>query len=128
MQIIYRHLVAGAAGLAALGALRLSFVRQRTKDRAYACGEIQSRQRFGYGVYEARLRAVRGSGFNTAFFTYIGPVDKEPWHEIDFEVLGKDPSQVQLNQFVDGKGGNEKLVVVAGDADRDFHDYAFVWE
>jgi endo-1,3-1,4-beta-glycanase ExoK len=71
---------------------------------------------------------VRGSGFNTAFFTYIGPVDKEPWHEIDFEVLGKDPSQVQLNQFVDGKGGNEKLVVVAGDADRDFHDYAFVWE
>jgi endo-1,3-1,4-beta-glycanase ExoK len=110
------------------GALRLSFVRQRTKDRSYACGEIQTKQRFGYGIYEARLKAVRGSGFNTAFFTYIGPVHKEPWHEIDFEILGKDPSRVQLNQYVDGEGGNEKLVAVPDDAATGFHDYAFVWE
>jgi len=110
------------------GMLRLSFVGRPTKNRSYACGEIQSRQRFGYGVYEARMKAVRGSGFNTAFFTYIGPTDKQAWHEIDFEVLGKDPSRVQLNQFVDGKGGNEKMVTLPGDADQDFHDYAFIWE
>ncbi|MEQ9607905.1 MAG: family 16 glycosylhydrolase, partial [Kiloniellaceae bacterium] len=68
------------------GMLRLSFVGRPTKDRAYACGEIQTRQRFGYGIYEARMKAVRGPGFNTAFFTYIGPTDKQAWHEIDFEV------------------------------------------
>ncbi|MGD1876010.1 MAG: family 16 glycosylhydrolase [Kiloniellaceae bacterium] len=110
------------------GTLRLSFSGKRTAQRAHACGEIQSKQRFGYGVYEARMKAVRGSGFNTAFFTYIGPVSKEPWHEIDFEVLGRQPSQVQLNQYVDGKGGNEKVVDVPGGADKDFHDYAFIWE
>jgi endo-1,3-1,4-beta-glycanase ExoK len=110
------------------GALRLAFVARPTKNRAYACGEIQSRQRFGYGVYEARLKAVRGPGFVTAFFTYIGPTDKQPWHEIDFEVVGKDPARVQLNQFVDGKGGNEAFAPVPGGADRDFHDYAFIWE
>jgi len=110
------------------GALRLSFVRRPAGDRSFACGEVQTKQRFGYGTYEARMKAVGRSGFNTAFFTYIGPVNKQPWHEIDFEVLGKDPSRVQLNQFVDGKGGNEKLVGVPGGADRGFHDYAFVWE
>jgi endo-1,3-1,4-beta-glycanase ExoK len=110
------------------GALRLSFVGQPTGERSYACGEIQTKQRFGYGTYEARLKAVRGAGLNTAFFTYIGPTSKQPWHEIDFEILGKNPSRVQLNQYVDGKGGNEKFVPVPRDADADFHDYAFVWE
>ncbi|WP_394890296.1 glycoside hydrolase family 16 protein [Mesorhizobium sp. AaZ16] len=110
------------------GALHLSFVKKPSGDRQYACAEIQTKQRFGYGVYEARMKTARGSGFNTAFFTYIGPADKQPWHEIDFEVLGKNTAQVQLNQYIDGKGGNEELVAVPGDADSDFHDYAFVWE
>lgn len=110
------------------GALRLSFTRKPSGERDYACAEVQSRKRYGYGVYEARLKAVGGSGFNTGFFTYIGPVHKQPWHEIDFEVLGKDPSRVQLNRFIDGKGGNEKMVAVPGDADKGFHDYAFVWQ
>ena len=55
-----------------------------------------------------RMKAAAGSGLNTGFFTYIGPVHKQPHDEIDFEVLGKNPSKVQINQYVDGKSVGER--------------------
>jgi endo-1,3-1,4-beta-glycanase ExoK len=110
------------------GALNLGFAEGQSKDRKYLCGEVQTRARYGYGTYEVRMKAATGPGLNSAFFTYIGPTDKKPWDEIDFEVLGKNTNQVQVNQYIGGKGGNEKLVPVAGGADKDFNDYAFVWE
>ena len=110
------------------GALRLTFEKGKTKDRDYSCAEIQTRARFSYGTYEARIKSVGGPGFDSSFFSYIGETDKQPHDEIDFEVLGKDTSKVQLNQYISGKGGHEKLVAVPGGADKGFHDYAFVWE
>jgi endo-1,3-1,4-beta-glycanase ExoK len=111
------------------GKLKLGFRKEKTKDRDYACGEVQTRQRFGYGTFEVRMKAAAGSGLNSAFFTYIGPVHKQPHDEIDFEVLGKDVSKVQINRYVDGKSrGPGDLVDVAGGADKDFHDYAFIWQ
>lgn len=111
------------------GTLKLGFLKQEAKGRDYVCGEVQTHKRFGYGTYEARIKAVAGSGLNTGFFTYIGPVHKKPHDEIDFEVLGKDPSKVQINQYVNGKSvGDAKLVDVAGGAEQAFNDYAFVWE
>ncbi|MBW6425252.1 glycoside hydrolase family 16 protein [Rhizobium sp. XQZ8] len=110
------------------GALQLTFEQAKTKDRDYACGEIQTKQRFGYGTYEVRMKSAGAQGLNSAFFTYIGPTDKKPHDEIDFEVLGKNTGQVQVNQYVGAKGNNEKLVPVAGGADQGFNDYAFIWE
>lgn len=110
------------------GKLTLAFEQRQLKDRAYVCGEVQTRKRYSYGTYEIRMKAASGSGLNSAFFTYIGPTDKQPHDEIDFEVLGKNEGQVQVNQYIGGKGGNEKLVPVEGGADRRFNDYAFVWE
>jgi endo-1,3-1,4-beta-glycanase ExoK len=110
------------------GALQLTLEQRQTKDRAYVCGEVQTKARFGYGTYEVRMKTATGPGLNSAFFSYIGPTDKKPWDEIDFEVLGKNSSQVQVNQYVNGKGGNEKLVLVASGADKGFNDYAFIWE
>jgi endo-1,3-1,4-beta-glycanase ExoK len=111
------------------GKLKLGFAEKDYKERAYVCGEVQTNQRFGYGAFEVRMKAVAGSGLNTGFFSYIGPVHKQPHDEIDFEVLGKDPSKVQVNQYVDGKSvGSAKLADVPGGADKGFHDYAFVWE
>ena len=110
------------------GVLSLGFEKQKLKDRDYACGEIQTKQRFGYGTYEARMKTDTGSGLNAAFFSYIGPTDKQPWDEIDFEILTKDTSKVQVNAYIAGKGKNEKLVDVAGGTENAFNDYAFVWE
>jgi endo-1,3-1,4-beta-glycanase ExoK len=110
------------------GLLALNFEKRQIKDRDYACAEIQTKQRFGFGTYEARLKTDTGSGLNAAFFTYIGPVDKQPHDEIDFEVLTKDTSRVQVNAYISGKGKNEAFAEVSGGADRAFNDYAFVWE
>ncbi|AHK45822.1 endo-1,3-1,4-beta-glycanase exoK precursor [Ensifer adhaerens OV14] len=110
------------------GILELKFEEGKTGERNYACGEVQTRKRFGYGTYEARIKSADGSGLNSAFFTYIGPADKKAHDEIDFEVLGKNPAKVQLNQYVSAKGGNEKLADVPGGANQGFNDYAFVWE
>lgn len=112
---------------AAGGKLTLSFDARPAGDRQYACGEVQTRKRYGYGTYEVRMKSASGPGLNSAFFSYIGPTDKKPHDEIDFEVLGKDTSRVQVNQYIAGKGGNEKLVAVPGGADSGFNDYAFVW-
>jgi endo-1,3-1,4-beta-glycanase ExoK len=110
------------------GELRLSFAEGKARDRNYVCGEIQTKARFGYGTYEVRMKTATGPGLNSAFFSYIGPTDKKPWDEIDFEVLGKNTGQVQVNQYINGKGGNEKVAPVAGGADKGFNDYAFIWE
>ncbi|CDM58906.1 MULTISPECIES: glycoside hydrolase family 16 protein [Rhizobium] len=110
------------------GALQLSFADGKSKDRNYLCGEIQTTKRYSYGTYEARIKAGTGSGLNSAFFTYIGPADKQKHDEIDFEVLGKNTGEVQVNQYVQAKGDNEKLVPVGSKADEGFNDYAFIWE
>ncbi|MQX07651.1 glycoside hydrolase family 16 protein [Sinorhizobium fredii] len=110
------------------GILELGFEERKEGKRNFACGEIQTRKRFGYGTYEARIKAADGSGLNSAFFTYIGPSDKKPHDEIDFEVLGKNTAKVQINQYVSAKGGNEFLADVPGGANQGFNDYAFVWE
>jgi endo-1,3-1,4-beta-glycanase ExoK len=111
------------------GKLRLGFAKQHYKSRDHVCGEVQTFKRFGYGTFEVRMKAVAGSGLNTGFFSYIGPAHKQPHDEIDFEVLGRDPSKVQVNQYVNGKSvGSAKKVEVPGGADKGFHDYAFVWE
>lgn len=110
------------------GVLELTFEQRKTGKRDYVCGEIQTRKRYGFGTYEARIKTADGPGLNSAFFTYIGPTDKKPHDEIDFEVLGKDSGKVQVNQYISAKGGNEKLIDVAGGANAGFNDYAFVWE
>jgi endo-1,3-1,4-beta-glycanase ExoK len=110
------------------GMLTLGFEKRKLKDRDFACAEIQTKQRYGYGVYEARMKTDTGSGLNAAFFSYIGPSDKQPWDEIDFEVLTKDTSKVQVHTYISGKPKNEKLVDVVGGTDKGFNDYGFVWE
>lgn len=110
------------------GKLLLSFEKKPFKNRDYSCAEVQTKERFSYGTYEARMKTDTGSGLNAAFFSYIGPVHKQPHDEIDFEVLTKNPAKVQVNTYIDGKPRNEKLVDVPGGADKGFNDYAFVWE
>ncbi|MDR7145339.1 endo-1,3-1,4-beta-glycanase ExoK [Rhizobium sp. BE258] len=103
-------------------------LEENEQSKAFLCGEIQTRQAFGHGTYEARLKSATGSGLNSAFFSFIGPADQQEHDEIDFEVLGKDLGAVQVNQYVKAKGGNEKLVALNAPADQDFNDFAFIWE
>jgi endo-1,3-1,4-beta-glycanase ExoK len=107
--------------------LQLLLTDQALKDRTFSCGELQSQAFLGYGVYEARLRAVPGAGVVTAFFAYTGPSHGRSHEEIDLEFLGKRPTDLQLNYFRNGKGGHEQMVPLGFDATAQVHDYAFVW-
>ncbi len=115
------------------GKLEVGFSSTPTGERQYRCGELQTRQSFGPGVYEARLKAPAGSGLDAAFFTYIGPTQHQQHDEIDFEILPKNPSQVHTTTFVNGKSGdgetgNGAELKLPYPADSDFIDYAFDWQ
>lgn len=109
------------------GTLRLILRKLPNKHRNHGCAEIRTHARHGYGTYEARMRSAAGSGLNTAMFTYSGPPLTKVHDEVDFEFLGKDPRQVQLNYFVGAKGGNEKMVGIGSDLSAGFNTYAFEW-
>ncbi len=110
------------------GRLRITLTNEPSSGRANASGEYQTQRFFGYGRFEARLKAVAAPGVVTGFFTYTGPTfNGDPHHEIDFEFLGKSPRQVQLNYYTDGDGDHGTMIDLGFDASADFHSYAFEW-
>lgn len=109
------------------GVLRLAFLPAGSGERDYLCGEIQTRESFGHGTYEARLRTGRGSGLNAAFFTYIGPQQGQPHDEIDVEILLKDTGSASLNTYVSGTPQNGGTAP-RRPSDQGFNTYGFVWE
>ena len=111
------------------GILELTMRIRPKGGNPYTCAEVQSRERYGYGMYEARIRGVAGSGLNSSVFTYIGPPLGVPSHdEVDIEILGKNPTQAQLNYYVDGQGKHEEYVDLGFDVSKDFHHYGFEWQ
>jgi beta-glucanase (GH16 family) len=94
---------------------------------ALAGAEYRTSDFYGYGRYSTNMQAATGSGVVTGFFTYTGPSDGKPWDEIDVEILGKDPSKLQVNYFVNGVGGNEHVIDLGFDASAGLHSYAFDW-
>lgn len=115
------------------GMLKVGFAPLPKGDRQYRCGEIQTRQAYGFGTYEARLKTPSGSGLNAAFFTYIGPQQGKPHDEIDFEILLRDTTHVDTTTFVkgvsgDGEIGSGQSHALPHGSDTDFITFAFTWE
>src|SRR6218665_3037894 len=44
------------------GMLELTMRIRQKGSNPYSCAEVQSRERFGFGMYEARIKGVAGSG------------------------------------------------------------------
>ncbi len=109
------------------GVLKLLHTKAPNHLRVFKCAEIRTNARFGFGLYEARIRVAAGSGLNTAIFTYSGPPLTNVHDEIDFEFLGKTPSKVQLNYFSSARGGHESLEPLDTNASVGFNNYAFEW-
>lgn len=105
------------------GVLQLTLGKAADRLRAYRCAELRTYATLGYGTFEARMRTAAGSGLNTAFFTYVNGVADE----LDFEFLGRNPANVQLNYWQKGKGRHESTPALGFDASAAFNDYAIVW-
>ena len=93
----------------------------------YSGGEYRTRKFYGYGRYEVSMKAIKNDGVVSSFFTYTGPTDKNPWDEIDIEILGKDTTRVQFNYYTNGRGKHEHMHDLGFDASEEFHTYAFEW-
>jgi len=105
------------------GLMSLAITRDPLGAYTYAGGEYRSRDTFGYGRYQVRMKPAKNSGIVSSFFTYTG----SPWDEIDIEFLGKDTTKVQFNYFTSGQGNHEKIYNLGFDAAYGFHTYAFDW-
>jgi beta-glucanase (GH16 family) len=95
--------------------------------RPYASGEYRTIENFGYGYYEVRMRPAAGSGLVSTFFTHRGTSGGSSHDEIDFEFRGMNTREVQLNYFVEGRGGHEEYVDLGFDASQEFHNFGFRW-
>lgn len=112
------------------GKLRITIEHKPSKTalgdaRDSVCGEMQSRQLYGYGLYETRMRAAKGSGLVSAFFTYIGVPQARPHSEIDVEIPGRNPKQVEFNYFSGGESLEKTKLPLGIDLTQEFVDYAF---
>ena len=93
-------------------------------DGKYVGAEYRSQARFSYGFFSVKMKAAKGSGIISSFFTYTG----RPWDEIDIEFLGDDTTRVQFNYYTKGVGHHEYIYELGFDASEDFHEYAFDWQ
>ncbi len=93
----------------------------------YASGEYRSNGHYQYGTYTVRMKAVAQNGVVSSFFIYTGPSEGNPWDEIDIEITGNNPTQLQTNYFTDGVGEHEAYIALGFDASADFHTYSIEW-
>lgn len=106
--------------------VEVTLARSRGGQKRYSSGELQSEQMYRYGYFEARMRAPRGSGLVTGFFTYVRPGGENTWDEIDIEILGRDTRSIQLTYW--RRGRNHVTTLPLGfDAAEGLHTYGFEW-
>lgn len=96
-------------------------------DMDYASGEYRSNGFYQYGTYTVVMKAGTSDGIVSSFFIYTGSSDGNPHDEIDIEILGKNPTQMQINYFTNGVGEHEATIDLGFDASADFHTYAIEW-
>lgn len=110
------------------GRMQLSITKDPYGNTPYAGGEYRSKEYFGYGRYDVRMKPIKNDGVVSSFFTYTGPSDGTRWDEIDIEFLGKNTTQVQFNYYTNGVGNHEYVYNLGFDASQSLHTYSFIWE
>lgn len=104
-----------------------------TGNRPYRSGAFASNRTFGYGRFEAEIKAARGPGLVTGFFLHRD----SPRQEIDIEIAGDDPGRMLVNVYFNpgdegatldyGYRGSPCRVELGFDATLDFHRYSIDW-
>jgi len=107
------------------GTMQLWFTKQKCDDRDFAGAEYRTKKNFSYGKYVVRMKAAKGSGLVSSFFTYEDP--GTPWHEIDVEILGKDTKHVQFTRWIQPLQPHWNIANLSFDSSQDFHEYSFEW-
>ena len=111
---------------------------------AYYGAELTGRDQFTYGRFEARMKMLSIPGSVSSMFLYYDPsylLGKQPWNEIDIEVLGTTDTSWQANLITRypndtlENGTVKKNTKVTSEskhpfgfgATEDFHLFTLVW-
>ncbi|MBB2146565.1 family 16 glycosylhydrolase [Pedobacter sp. LMG 31464] len=105
------------------GELVLSLTNEKFHKKEYTAAEIRSKRAYLYGRFEARIKASDALGCITAFFLYQPAENNQ---EIDFEISGKSPNEITLNNWID-KTSHDKVIALDFNTTAAFHDYAIIW-
>ncbi len=92
--------------------------------------EVYSKDKIKFGKFVMRMKMVSKPGVVSSFFTY----DNEswqggiPWREIDIEVIGKKPNQLQTNLITGNltKRVHSERVHHVDNIDQ-FHEFTLIW-
>jgi endo-1,3-1,4-beta-glycanase ExoK len=107
--------------------MTLVIQNKRMQRQPYTGAEFQISGFYGFGRYETIMKAAKGSGVVSSFFTHTDDYFDDPHDEIDFEFLGKNTRAVELNYFAGKRQQGAKTIKLDYDAAEEFHLYAFEW-
>lgn len=93
----------------------------------YASAEYRWNGHYPDGTYTVRMKAVAQEGVVSSFFIYTSPSESNPWDEIDIEITGKNPTQLQTNYYTNCVGKHEEQIERGFDASAAFHSYSIEW-
>ncbi len=116
-----------------LGALGPAVGNASNDDPAkpYCAAEIYSNIAVKYGRIEMRMRAAKGSGTLSTFFTYKDGSEKPEvtWEEIDIEIFGKHDARTWQSNVLTGlpRTGDEAEHAPGGSFADGFHVFALEW-
>ncbi len=95
--------------------------------KPYRGAELRTRASYLYGRFEVRMKAAWGSGLLSSFFTYNDINPNQRWNEIDIEIMGRYPDDVQFNIIPPDRLNHVHHQFVPFDPRSDFHTYAIEW-
>ena len=103
----------------------------------YTGAELDTKESFMYGRFDARMYMAASSGLVSSMFLYYNNSwlgndegNHEPWEEIDIEVLGKNPGSFQSNILSNTKEdqhSSEKYHNLNPAANAGYHTYTLIW-
>lgn len=109
------------------GQIEVRLVPSPVPGKGFLSGELRWPETTHYGRYEVVMQAARGVGVTSNFFTYTGKHRGDPHDEINFEILGKDTTQISVNLYANGITMPGLMVPLGFDAAEAPHLYTFEW-
>jgi hypothetical protein len=93
--------------------------------KTYKGAELRTRDSFKWGRFEIRMKSAGREGMLSSFFTYNDL--NSVWNEIDIEILGRYPDDIQFNTITPGRFNHLGHHKLGFSPHQDFHTYAFEW-
>lgn len=95
--------------------------------KIYKGAEYRTKSSYIYGRFEARIKSANREGMLSSFFTYHDEGGSTNWNEIDIEILGRYPNDVQFNTITPGQSNHVGHYPLFSSPHLDYHTYAIEW-